>query len=219
MRYAFAMKTKFWFVSFGAGLLVAASSLRADQLEMQNGDRYNGKVLSVSTDAVVLDSEVLGKITVPRKKVARLAFGTNVIATTKASDAARVVASTNPAAPVAMIVMAKTNMDLSAALRHPGTDTNFIQQIRDQMLAGSPEAASKYDAMVSGLLSGQLNINDLRRQAQSSADQLRALKRELGPDAGDSFDGYLEVLDNFLKEAAAEPANPAAAPQPKSQTH
>jgi hypothetical protein len=48
---------------------------------------------------------------------------------------------------------------------------------------------------------------------------LRALKRDLGPEAGDSLDAYLDVLDNFLKETAAEPTNATPAPQPKTQVH
>jgi len=52
-------------------------------------------------------------------------------------------------------------------------------------------------------MSGKLNLNDLRREAKTSADQLRALKRDLGPDAGESLDIYLNVLDGFLKETAA----------------
>jgi hypothetical protein len=71
--------------------------------------------------------------------------------------------------------------------------------------------------MVNGLMSGELNLNDLRREAKSSADQLRELKRDLGPEAGESIDAYLGVLDNFLKETAAEPARATPAPQPKSQ--
>jgi len=101
---------------------------------------------------------------------------------------------------------------LSAALGQLGGDTNFIGQIRQQMLAGNPEAAGKFDELVSGLFSGQLNLNDLRRQAESSAAQLRALKRDLGPEADDTLDGYLKILDAFVKEAAAEPANQAPTP-------
>jgi hypothetical protein len=105
---------------------------------------------------------------------------------------------------------------LSAALRNLGANTNFIGEIRDQMLGGSPAATSKYDELVNGLMSGTLNMNDLRREAKSSADQLRSLKRDLGPEAGDSLDTYLAVLDNFLKETAGEPANAAPKPQPKT---
>ena len=51
--------------------------------------------------------------------------------------------------------------------------------------------------MVNGLLSGQMNLNDVRREARSSADQLRELKKELGPDADDSLDGYLRGVGSI----------------------
>ena len=209
------MRTKLLFVSFGiVFLFFAAPWLRADQVEMQNGDRYSGKVLSLSADTVTLESEVLGKITVPRKKVASLAFGTNATA-----DVAPVSVPVNPPATSAPAAQAGTNTDLSNALRNLGANTNFIGQIRGQMLAGNADAASNYDKMIGDLMSGKLNLEDLRRQAKSSADQLRDLKRDLGPDAGDSFDAYLDVLDNFLKETAAEPTNATPAPQSETQIH
>jgi hypothetical protein len=190
-------------------MFVAAFWLRADQVEMQNGDRYFGKILSVSADSVVLQSEMLGKINVPRKNVASLAFGTNAAAAKTTAHVRRVSAPTNLPT-IGSLAAVGTNADLSAALRNPDANTNFIRQIRDQMLAGSPEAAGKYDEMVNGLMSGTLNMDDLRREAKSDADQLRALKRDLGPEADDSLDGYLEVLDDFLKESGpAEPTNAA----------
>jgi hypothetical protein len=201
------------FIAFGfLAVFLNAPKLGADQVDMQNGDHYSGKVLSVSADTVVLDSDMLGKINVPRKKVASLAFGTNnVVASQTAKNAGPVpVPAKLPAA------LTNTNADLTAALHNEGANTNFIRQIREQMLAGSPEAAGKYDEMVDSLMNGTLNIGDLRRQAKSSADQLRALKLDLGPDAGDSLDGYLEVLDQFVRETANEPASPAPAPPPKS---
>lgn len=214
MGYAPAMRTKLLSVSSGIIFLSAAAFwLRADEVEMQNGDRYFGKVLSVSADTLALDSEVLGKINVPRKNVASLSFGTNAPAP-KAASVALVFAPTNLPA-----VRAGTNADLSDALRNLGADTNFVGKIREQMLASSPEAASKYNEMVNGLLSGSINMDDLRREAQSDADQLRALKHELGPDAGDSLDGYLDVLDDFLKESdsAAGPTNASPVPRPQAQ--
>jgi hypothetical protein len=214
------MRTKLLFVSSGIlFLFVAALRLRADRVEMQNGDRYSGRVVSVSADTVTLDSEVLGKITVPRKKVASLVFGTNAAAPKAAAKAAPVSVPTNPPTAASPPALAGTNADLSAAFRNLGANTNFIGQIRGQMLAGNAEAASNYDAMVSGLMSGTLNLDDLRRQAKLSADQLREIKRNAGPDAGGSLDAYLDVLDNFLKETAAEPTNATPAPQPETQIH
>jgi hypothetical protein len=220
MGYPLAMRTKLLFVSSGIFFIfVAAPWLRADHVEMQNGDRYFGKVLSVSADTVTLESEMLGKINVPRKKVASLAFGTNAAAPKAATNVAQISVPTNPPTAVSLAVLAGTNADLSAAIRNLDANTNFIRQIREQMLAGSPEAASNYDDMVTGLMNGKLNLDDLRREAKSSADQLRALKRDLGPEAGGSLDAYLDVLDNFLNETAAEPTNAAPAPQPKMQVH
>jgi hypothetical protein len=217
MGYRFAMRSKLLFVLSGMILLfTAATRLRADLVEMQNGDRYSGKVLSVSADTVVLESGVLGKINVPRKKVATLMIGANVAAPNTATNIARVSVPTNLPAAAPAAALANTNLDLSAAFRNLGANTNFIGQIRQQMLAGNPEAASNYDELVSGLMSGQLNLNDLRSQAKSYADQLRELKRDLGPDAGDSIDAYLGVLDNFLKETAAEPTSATPASRPKS---
>ena len=207
------MSAKLRFVSSGIFFIfVAAPLLRADQVEMQNGDRYFGKVLSVSADTVVLESEVLGKINVPRKKVATLMIGANAATPNTATNIARVSASTNLPAAVPAAALANTNVDLSAAFRNLGANTNFIGQIRQQMLAGNSEAASNYDKLVSGLMTGKLNLDDLRREAKSSADQLRELKRDLGPDAGDSINAYLSVLDNFLKETDGQPASAAPAP-------
>ena len=189
-----------------------AFGLRADVLVMQNGDRYSGKVLAVSADTVVLNSEILGKINVPRRKVANLAFGTNAAAP-QATDVLAPAAVNAPAAAAPpALVLAGTNLDLSAALRQLGANTNFIGQIRQQMFAGNPQAAGRFDEMVNGLFTGQMNLDDLRRQAQSSAAQLRALKRELGPDADDALDGYLKILDAFVNEAPAGPANQPPAP-------
>jgi hypothetical protein len=61
-------------------------------------------------------------------------------------------------------------------------------------------------------------MDDLRREAKASADQLWELKRE-NPEAGDSLDAYLEVLDNFLNEPADQPAKTTpSSSRPKSQT-
>ena len=213
-RYFLGMQVNSTFLPAGIILLlVCARPTRADEVDMQNGDRYFGRVLSVSADTVVLDSEMLGRVNVPRKKVAGLAFGTNA-----APNAVKQVSPsllTNSPAANPPPALAANNTDFPAALRRLGANTNFIDQIRRQLLAGNPDATSNYDDLVSGLMNGSVSMDDLRRQAQASADQLREMKRELGPDAGASLDAYLEVLDNFLNESAPAPTN--ATPAPKTQ--
>lgn len=197
-----------------AGILgFSGGRLRADVLEMQNGDRYSGTVLAVSANTVVLNSEILGRITVPRHQVSVLTIGTHRAATAPTSANLPVPALTNlPAASAPSLILAKTNIDLSAALRQLGGDTNFINEVRRQLLAGSPEASAKYDDMVNGLMSGQLSLADLRRQAQASARQLRDLKRELGPEADETLDAYLNILDAFVNEGSGGSGNTSPAP-------
>src|SRR5580704_8039456 len=161
------MQVKTWFIPAGMiFLLVCARPLRADEVDMQNGDRYFGKVMSVSADTVVLDSEMLGRLDVPRKKVASLVFGTNTAPT--AVKQASPVISTNSSSADASSALAGSNPDLSVALRGLGANTNFINQVRQQLLAGNPEAASNYDELIGGLMNGSVSIDDLRRQAQTT---------------------------------------------------
>jgi hypothetical protein len=49
-----------------------AVSVSADQVEMQNGDRYVGKVLTLNNETLVLQNEVLGTVKLPRVKVAAI---------------------------------------------------------------------------------------------------------------------------------------------------
>lgn len=190
-----------------------ASTLCADVVDMQNGDRYYGTVMLVSPDTVILKSDVLGKIALPRKSVASLMFGTNSVVPIEATNSMHVSAPTNLPT-VDLAALTNTNEDLAVALHNLGSNTNFIQQIRNQMLAGSPEATGKYDEMVSGLMGGTVNIDDLRREAKSSADQIRELKRDLGSDVGDSLDDYLQVLDQFVNETNPRQTNAATASHP-----
>ncbi len=184
--------------------LFVVGGLRADQVEMQNGDRYAGKVVSMTDDTIVLQSDVLGKITLPRGKVANINLGTNAAAPVFGPP---VALSTNQAkAP--SLVLTNGNPDIAGALRHLGANTNFVNQIRKQFLSDAgPEANNKFDDLLGGLLSGKLDMNGLRTEAKSAADQIRTLKRQ-GGDVGEPLDSYLAILDNFLKQTA-----PAAAPK------
>src|ERR1035441_377611 len=62
----------------GAVLWLLAGSFPAwaDQIEVQNGDRYAGDVLSLDAHAVVLQSDVLGTVRLARTNVAVITLGT-----------------------------------------------------------------------------------------------------------------------------------------------
>jgi hypothetical protein len=189
-------------------LTFAASDLSADQLQMQNGDHYSGKVLSLTSNSIVFENDVLGKVTLPRDKVSSLTIGTNPATNT----ASAVPNFTTPTRRTANI--SATNTDVTAALRRLGANTNFIEQVRQQMLTGAnPAASQKYDEMVSGLMTGKLNANDIRNEAKKGIEQIHQLKTELGPEADASLDSYLTILESFVNEtepqATAVPAAPA----------
>ena len=178
--------------------VVTGRTALADQVQMQNGDLYSGKVVSLNADTLVLQSEVAGTLRLPRAKIALLTLGTN------STPAARGSALTNrpPAVPAA----ATTNVppsEMAAALRQLGAHTNLIQRVQAQFLADAgPEANAKFNELMGGLMSGKLSLEDLRAQAQSAATQMHEARKELGDDAGVMIDGYLAILDHFLKETA-----------------
>jgi hypothetical protein len=166
---------------------------------MKNGDHYVGKVVSLNNEVLVLQSEVLGSLHLPRAQVALISLGTSP-ATNSAASAAPV--GTEMRKPSS----SPTNQpaDLSATLRQLGANTNLVNQVRTQVLGGAgDEANQKFTELLNGLMNGSVSANDLRAQAKSAADQLRSLKRDYGDEAG-SLDGYLAILESFLKET--EPA-------------
>jgi hypothetical protein len=198
-------------------LFLAPGRLRADQVEMQNGDRYAGHVLSLNTNTVVLQSDVLGTLRLPRAKVAVITLGSGPV-----TNSPSLASLTN--APVLALSTAPTNKPPkpSPAFAQLGASTNLIQQVQKQFLGGAgPEANNKFNELLGGLMSGKLSVDDIRAEAKIAADQLRALKRDGGEEAGFATDAYLAILDHFLKETApsASATNaPASLPASKPQS-
>src|SRR5262245_43156263 len=149
-----------WQASLGHAavmLLLTTICLRADQVEMQNGDRYLGSVLSLDTNTLVLRSAVLGTVNLPRGEVALVTLGPG-----GATNFPRAVLATNRQPAAASVAITNGIADLSAPLRQLGANTNFIEQVRAQFLADAgPEANNKFNTMVGGLLSGRLTVNDI----------------------------------------------------------
>ena len=61
---------------------LVSSRAWADQVEMQTGDRYFGNVLSLSSNILVLQNEVLGTVRLPRDKVSLITLGSGPFAAT-----------------------------------------------------------------------------------------------------------------------------------------
>jgi hypothetical protein len=169
----------------------------ADEVEMQNGDRYVGKITSVDTDTVVLQSEVLGAVKLPRGTVSAILFGP------KAAGSVRASSATN------QIVRAPWAGSTNSAMRgatapQPGGSASEAQQVQEQLLReATPEAKAKYNELMGGLMSGKLSVDDIRSEAKAAADQLRALKGDAGEGSAPELDSYLAILDKFVAESAS----------------
>ena len=206
------MRTAVALAGVALALFLAPGPLRADQVEMQNGDRYAGHVLSLNTNTVVLQSEVLGTLRLPRAKVAVITLGD-----TPAANSPALPALTNGLARRTTTARTNSPVRLSPALSQLGASTNLIAQVQKQFLSGAgPEATDKFNELLGGLMSGKLGVEDIRAQAKTAADQLRALKRDGGEEVGFMTDAYLTILDHFLKETApSESATNASSSVPK----
>src|SRR5258707_11573164 len=74
-EWARALRARVVVVWMVLALAVAMGRLRADQVELQNGDHYVGRVVSLSGETLVLQSDVLGTLRLPRGKVASITLG------------------------------------------------------------------------------------------------------------------------------------------------
>jgi len=186
--------------------MVAGSRGLADEIVMQSGDRLVARLVALTNDTLVVQSELLGTIRLPRNKVVSITLSTSA-----ASNLAGLPVQTN--LPIlAGALGTNRSPDVSASLRQLGSQTNSIQQVRDQFLStAGPDANKKFNELMGGLMSGKLDVNDIRAEAASAANQLRALKRELGDDTGGALDGYLSILESFLGETAAPAGSSAKA--------
>ena len=196
-----------------AGLIFLAAFFTeaswGDQVETVTGDRYVGRVVSLGEDKLVLQSEILGTVKLPRSRIANITLGTSTSTLAQPTNAIRITPALSRSNVTSKAAHpASTNLQFDAAIRQLGTNSSVISQVQEQFLAGAgPEAQGKFNELVSGLLSGKLGVNELRAQAKTTLDQARAAQKELGDESG-SLDSYLAILEGFLKESAP-PADPS----------
>ncbi len=183
----------FWFV---------CSVSATDLVEMQNGDRFSGRILSLTNNVVILQSDLLGTIRLPRARIAHLTLDAPA-----RTNVAEIKGTTNSAP-----TLSATTLNL------PRVDTNssLVKMVQNQFLSGaSPEAKDKFNELLSGFMTGRLSVDDIRAHAQSAAEQLRAARKDLGNEPGWLIDSYLAILDRFVKETT--PTAGAGAPAPGSK--
>jgi hypothetical protein len=210
--------------------LLWACTASADQVEMSNGDRYVGRVLSLSGETLVLRSEVLGNLRLPRSRISSIllqpgtvvASGTNMSRFALVAPRPKAASSSNAPRRVSGLSSTNASADFSAAMQQLGANSNVLRQVQDQLLTGAgPEAQAKFNDLMGGLISGKIDLAGLRTQAKSTLEQAKQERGELGEEGGGMLDSYLAILDGFLKETEPEPSVtngiPPAPPTPPAQ--
>ena len=202
------MKTGLCFTA----LILSAALLSADELRMSNGDHYIGKVMSVDSDAVVLRNDNLGTLRLPRNNVTSINLDAS---TSPQASASKGRTLTNALPRIIPPQVANSETVTAASVRQIKKDTNLVNQVRSQVTTAGPGALAKFDQLIDGLDGGQINLEDLRSQAKSAADQLRGLKSGLGEEEMPIVDEYLSILDGFVKQTGG-PVKPAPAKTAKA---
>ncbi len=183
--------------TLAALLVTSAVPARAEILQLINGDQYRGTVLGMNASNIVFQSEIQGRVTLPRNKVAHIILHEVV---SKNSTNAPLILSGPPAA------QTQTVDPVSEQMRRQGVDPKIVDQVQQEIFGkGSPAATAKYNELMGGLMSGRLGVQDIRAEAQKTINQVRAMKKDLGDDAGDMLDGYVSILEQFVAESAGAP--------------
>lgn len=209
------------FVAMWALSLFALPAIaRAEVIELVNGDVVRGKVLSLNENTLELQSESFGTLQISRNKLAAIYFGSPPSRTTAATEG---MAETIVAAPRTSAALAAQQQvagvpsvdDVMNQLRGGGIDSASLKAVEQKIpLLSTPEAGGYFNEQVAGLITGQLDIEDIRKDAIYAADQLKDLQEELGP-SGDALNGWLSILERFIADTA--PA--ASAPSPPATEH
>ena len=173
----------------------------------------NGKVLSLDAKVLKLQSGVLGEITLQREKVVTIRLGDPSKQGRQSSDAshraATPSASTTPKAPAIPTVE-----DVLKQLQIEGIDAKTMGAIQGQFpLLANPEVQAYLGEKVTGLASGTIGIQDIRKDAVKVRDEIVDLKKDLGPQ-GDALNGYLSILESFIRRT--DPGTPTSGNKPNS---
>jgi hypothetical protein len=203
---------------FGTLLAIfLAQSAVADVIRLTNGDTLHGEVLSLDAKSLALKSQTLGELKIAREQIASIQFGDAPAVPPVAPAPPVTPAAAAPAeAPAKPAAREQTADDVVRQLRESGIDPAVMRGVTDAipLLNTSPEAQEYFSERVGGLISGQLDVGDIRKDAEKAVAELEDLKREFGPQMGPAIDPYLGILKRFLRETNPTPAadQPPASP-------
>ncbi len=198
-------------LALGLGMLFAGP-LRADTIELTNGDVLNGNVVSLDGKELVLKSDLLGELKLAREKISAIHLGDKPILTRPAAPAAPAQPALDPDVRKAL-GQVPSSEDVLKQLQGGGINPQMVGALQAKFpLLNTPEASDYFNDTLGGLMTGKLNIQDVRKDAVKARDELKSLQDELGPETGAALNGYMSILNKFIRET--EPAPQPAANKP-----
>jgi hypothetical protein len=109
-----------------------------------------------------------------------------------------------PAADAANGASSADNASQDAVGQSPSQklDPGMMKQLQQAFPQLATPGVQKYvNETAAGLMSGRINIQDLRKQAVDVRAQLQDVVKDLGPEANAVLMPYTEILDQFIRES------------------
>jgi hypothetical protein len=197
-------------------LVAQSSQLRADTIELVNGDLLHGKVVSLDDRELRLVSDIHGAVIIDRDKVAAIGLGERKLTPPPVADVAA-PAGNDPVVRRTMTVNGRPTVTATVPLT-PAPTQDIVRQLRAQGLSAEnitelqkalpllkePGAKKYFDDTVKGLAEGSINVDNVRKDAIRAREEYRKTAKNLGPDGEKTLDqalgGYLQILDKFIRD-------------------
>jgi hypothetical protein len=216
-------------VSAVLGLVAACTAVRADSIELVNGDLLHGKVVSLDDQELRLVSDIHGAVIIARDKVAAIGLGDRKLARPAETDAAKpeeaqaIVRRSVPVgakgATTATVQVAPGSVaEVVRQLRGQGLTTENLNELQKAFpqLKEQPGVKKYFDEKVQGLITGDVSVEDIRKDAIRVREELRKTAKSLGPDGektlNQALGGYLQILDKFIQESEPPPGDRKTVP-------
>ncbi len=212
--------------AFVATSCIHQQTVRAEIIELENGDIIQAELLQVTEKTLRIRHEIFGEVDIPRARVHAIVMRDPKSGNTKklkpdGSEAEQetpkqiidrlVNKDFGPRSIKELEQGAKRQMtprDAVEQLRREGVDPELKRSLHMMLPGfGTPEVQGYFNNRVDGLMKGSLSIQDIRKDAIGARDQLREIMDDLGQD-GAALQGYFSILNNFIEKTRPEDEQP-----------
>jgi len=198
-------------------------AVRADEVELVNGDLFTAKIISLDEKQLKVKSELLGELTIDRAKVRQITLGERLPPAAAVGSRSLAPHTKNTAAaPTSLEDLLKqlqksggaaqlTPEEVIKQFEAAGGDAAELAELKKNMpLFAAPEVQAYFHKQVGGLLDGSLKIDDIRNEAIRARNETKAMVKDFGPEVEAALAPYLGILEKFINDTAPTAKSPAA---------